>query len=58
MLQSWLTKLVGKAQSEGLANDAITNGLDLEKAPTTGDVPFTAEELTRKLTATKLEDRE
>jgi hypothetical protein len=58
MLQSWLTKLVGKAESEGLANDTTTNGLDLEKAPTTGDAPFNAEELTGKLMAAKLEDRE
>jgi hypothetical protein len=66
MFHSWLTELVGrsrpttaggKAKSERLANDPTTNELDLEKAATTGDVPFTAEELTRKLTAAKLEDR-
>jgi hypothetical protein len=48
----------GKGESEGLTNDATANGPDLEKAAAIDDVPFAAQELTKKLTAVKLEDRE
>ena len=53
-----------RAESGGVGNDATTNGLHLEKIATqkesdwTCDTPFTAEELTRALTAVRLEEKE
>jgi hypothetical protein len=67
MFHSWLIESVrhsqpttvdGKGESEGLTNDATANGPGLEKAAAVDDVPFAADELTKKLTTVKLEDRE